>query len=110
MPSNNPRYANFKKRADLRKWLGRQGLPCALCGKPIDYSLTTFIDPKDGKRKPHPLSFEMDEIVPISLGGSPIDPNNVQPTHRMCNQRKGNGKKKKANNSADKTLVWSNNW
>ena len=37
-----------------------------------------------------PMSFEVDEIVPVSLGGSPIDPNNVQPAHRICNQRKGN--------------------
>ena len=36
-----------------------------------------------------PMSFEVDEIVPVSLGGSPIDPNNVQPAHRICNQRKG---------------------
>ena len=66
------------------------GLPCALCGQPIDYTLTTWIDPKDGRRKRHPLSYELDEIVPISRGGSHVDPDNVQPTHRICNQRRGN--------------------
>jgi 5-methylcytosine-specific restriction endonuclease McrA len=51
-----------------------------LCGHPIDKSLKT----------PHPLSAEVDEIVPISKGGSPIARDNVQLVHRACNQRKGN--------------------
>lgn len=37
-----------------------------------------------------PMSFEVDEIIPVSLGGSPTDPDNVQPAHRICNQRKSN--------------------
>ncbi len=36
------------------------------------------------------MSFELDEIVPFSQGGSAIDYNNVQPAHRICNQRKSN--------------------
>lgn len=36
------------------------------------------------------MSFEVDEIVPVSRGGSPIDRANVQPAHRICNQRRGN--------------------
>ena len=39
----------------------------------------------------HPMSFEVDEIVPVSKGGDPLDFENTQPTHRVCNQRKGNG-------------------
>ena len=31
-----------------------------------------------------------EEIVPVSRGGSPIDPGNVQPAHRIRNRRKGN--------------------
>lgn len=68
------------------------GLPCALCGKPIDYSLPPG----------HPLCYELDEIVPVSLGGDPLDPDNVQPAHRICNQRKGNGKRKGKCVDADK--------
>ena len=86
----NPRRVNGYKRDMLRKRVAAMGLPCALCGQPIDYTLTTYIDPKDGKRKRHPLSYELDEIVPISKGGSHIDPDNVQPTHRICNQKRGN--------------------
>ena len=36
------------------------------------------------------MSFEVDEIVPVSKGGSPYDRANVAPAHRICNQRRGN--------------------
>lgn len=36
------------------------------------------------------MSFELDEIIPFSFGGSAVDYNNVQPTHRICNQAKSN--------------------
>lgn len=88
--SKNPRRTNGARRSALRKRVASWGLPCALCGKPIDYSLTTYVDPRDGKVKRHPMSYELDEIVPVSRGGSPYDIDNVQPTHRICNQRRGN--------------------
>ena len=76
----NPRRANGHRRTELRRWLRAQGLPCHICGMPIDYSLP----PGD------PMSFEVDEIVPVSRGGSPLDRDNVAPAHRLCNQRRGN--------------------
>lgn len=76
----NPRYANGAARRKVRSWLKAQGLPCALCGRPIDYSLPA----RD------PWSFEVDEIVPVSLGGSPYDKGNVQPAHRICNEKRSN--------------------
>lgn len=36
------------------------------------------------------MSYELDEIVPISLGGDALSRDNVQPAHRICNQRKSN--------------------
>lgn len=74
------RYANGNARRKVRAWLKAQGRPCAICGRAIDYELPAG----------DPMSFEVDEIVPVSRGGSPIDPGNVQPAHRICNQRKGN--------------------
>ena len=96
MASSNPRYANWKERERIRRLCINRvenGEPCALCGRPIDLDLKTYVDPRDGKRKRHPWSMEVDEIVPLSCGGDPIDPRNVQPAHRICNQRKGNGRR-----------------
>lgn len=90
MTKPNPRRANGSRRTALRNRVAAMGLPCHLCGNQIDYSLTTYVDPKDGKRKRHPLSFELDELVPVSKGGNPLDPNNVAPAHRICNQKRGN--------------------
>lgn len=78
--SSNCRYSNGTKRREIRRWLLRTQSTCALCGKPIDKSLRT----------PHPMSAEVDEIVPVSKGGDPLDRRNVQLVHRICNQRKGN--------------------
>ena len=98
MPSTNPRYVNWKARERVIKIArdrAASGEPCGICGQPIDMSLPQwFIDPKDGKRKRAPWSCECDEIVPVSLGGSPIDEDNIQPVHRACNARKGNGIKR----------------
>ena len=90
--SSNPRYAHdYQARVKARKRLLALEPPtCPLCKRPIDYSLDWYIDPKDGKRKRHPMSAEIDEIVPVSLGGSPTDPRNLRVVHRLCNQRRGN--------------------
>lgn len=77
----NPRRSNGSARTKLRDAVRAEGLPCALCGMPIDYSLPAG----------DPMSYELDEIVPVSKGGSPYERANVQPAHRICNQRKGNG-------------------
>ena len=102
MPSDNPRYRNWKARERVRRDVKRRvlaGEPCGICGKPIDLSLPQWHVDADGRRKRAPWSMEVDEIVPISLGGSPIDPANTQPAHRLCNLRKGNGKKQRSSNA-----------
>ena len=90
MPSSNPRYAQYSKRVAVRKRLLATQDTCALCGRPIDPALGMYVG-ADGRRHWHPMAPEVDEIVPISKGGSPIDYENVQLVHRSCNQRKGNG-------------------
>lgn len=76
----NPRRQNGARRDALRRRVAAEGAPCHLCGKPIDYSLPAG----------HPMSFELDEIVPVSKGGDPFARDNVAPAHRTCNQRRGN--------------------
>lgn len=51
---------------------------CAICGLPIDKSL----------HFPHPMSATVDHIIPISRGGHPSDPQNLQAAHLICNQMK----------------------
>ena len=70
---------NGSRRRALRARLRAMRLPCAICGAPIDYDLPPG----------HPLAFECDEVVPVALGGSELDWSNLQPAHRICNQRKG---------------------
>lgn len=95
----NPRRTNSSRRNKLRKRIATKGEPCAICGQPIDYSLPAG----------DPMSYELDEIIPVSKGGSPYDPDNVQPTHRICNQRKGNKVVQDGKKSTIR-LPYSRNW
>ena len=52
---------------------------CALCGKPVDFSL----------KFPDPMSPTVDHIVPIAKGGHPSALENLQLAHLSCNRRKG---------------------
>ena len=56
------------------------GLPCWLCGHAIGYQL-------DAR---HPLSFTLDHYIPLSRGGSLLDPTNARSAHRRCNSARGN--------------------
>ena len=55
------------------------GLPCAICGEPIDYSLP--YPPYNPRR------MELDHVVPLSAGGV-HKWSNVQPAHAECNRGK----------------------
>lgn len=87
---SNARQGNGNLYRKNQARLRAEGRPCALCGQPIDYSLTTIYDPVRKKRIPNPWRFEVDHIVPVSRGGDPYDYANLQAAHRICNQRKGN--------------------
>jgi hypothetical protein len=81
----NIRTANGHARRKTVAWLRSQHRDCWICREfgrdaTIDYSLPAG----------DPMSFECDELVPVSLGGSPIDQANVDAAHRRCNQWRGN--------------------
>lgn len=76
MPSSNPRYADYPARSALRKRMASQPQRCWMCGLPISQAYPAR----------HPYSMELDELVPISKGGSAVDPANVRAAHRCCNQ------------------------
>jgi len=90
----NPRRANGSQRDKNRARMKAEQRECWICkvfGRPaaIDYSLPAR----------HPLSFELDELVPVSkywLGGyesreqCALDYNNNAATHRCCNNWRKN--------------------
>lgn len=76
----NPRRTNGSRRDRVRaKVLAEEG-DCWLCGQPVDKSLPPYL----------PGSPEVDEIIPVSKGGSPYDRKNCRLSHRLCNVRRGN--------------------
>lgn len=79
MARSNPRRRNGWRRTQLRKRVLAAYDTCAICGKPIDKTLRT----------PHPLSAEVDEIIPVSRGGDPLAFRNCRLVHRRCNRLKG---------------------
>lgn len=91
MAKANQRKANGSQWRSIRKRWQAIGAPCALCGRPIDYSLGMVIDMRTGKRRPHPMSFVVDHIDTLKEGGALYDFANTQPAHWICNARKGDG-------------------
>ena len=92
--SSNPRYSNGSLRRKNRARIRAMGGECQIChGRlgPIHYD-----EPSDYK---HPLSFVVDEIIPVSRWrefgyesprAAAEDFNNLQAAHYICNQRKSN--------------------
>ena len=77
---NNPRRSNSTKRNKLRAQVLREETNCWLCGQPVDVKLKAGL----------PESPEVDEILPVSLGGNPYDRSNTRLAHRLCNQKRSN--------------------
>lgn len=80
--AKNPR--NGRRYRTLHDQQRSYGLPCWLCGHNIRYDIT---GPEAGK---HPDAFTLDHLIPLSKGGSLIDPANARSAHRRCNSARGN--------------------
>lgn len=76
----NPRRSNGWRRDQLRKRVLAHYTHCAICDGPVDKTLPPY----------DPGAPEVDEIVPVSLGGDPLAWSNVQLAHRLCNAKRGN--------------------
>lgn len=59
-------------------------LPCWWCGQAIDYTITGRRAQRDRE------AFTLDHAVPLSRGGSLLDPTNALSAHRRCNSSRGN--------------------
>lgn len=90
----NPRRANGHRRDQVRRRVLAEEFDCWLCGKPVDKTLTNVVGKHGQKCKtpecvgcsPHPMRAEVDEIVRVADGGSPIDRSNCRLSHRHCNR------------------------
>lgn len=76
----NPRRTNGSRRDRVRAKVLTEEDDCWLCGQPVDKSLPPHL----------PGSPEVDEIIPVSKGGSPYDRKNCRLSHRLCNVRRSN--------------------
>lgn len=114
---SNPRSQNGTLRRKYRARFKAMGAPCGICGGrlgPIHYD-----EPSNSQ---HPLSFVIDEIIPVSRAKqfgyesareAAEDFNNLQAAHYICNQRKSNRTMNELHNQRNiKTLpnVVSSGW
>ena len=72
-----PRDSTVRDRA--RAKLRKEGRPCHICGRPVDYSRPWSAQ--------DPLCFEADHVVPLEKGGADTV-ENFAPSHRGCNSQK----------------------
>ena len=80
MSKTNPRRSNGSRRTAVRRRVLAAYDTCWICGRPVDKSLPPG----------NPWSAEVDEVVPVSKGGSPYDFHNCRLAHRHCNQVRSN--------------------
>lgn len=74
---------------------------CAICGKLVDKSL----------KSTDPMSANVDHIVSIAKGGHPSSIDNLQLTHKICNQQKGAKKMGEIQTEIkEEPLAWSFDW
>jgi 5-methylcytosine-specific restriction endonuclease McrA len=81
-PPAPPSYEDLLRAASAAQRVQAAGpsvrASCGICGEPIYGAF----------RHPHPRSYSVDHITPVSKGGS-WAPWNLRPAHLGCNQRKG---------------------
>lgn len=72
--ATNPRRTNGNLRDKIRARVLREETYCWLCGNEVDKTLH-YHDPQ---------APEVDEIIPVSLGGDPYNRKNCRLAHRLC--------------------------
>ena len=91
MAKRNPRHSNRAKRdAVVRRVMDEESV-CWLCGRPVDMRLrgAQAVNPRTGRLALHPDAPVVDEVVPVSRGGSPYERSNCRLAHNECNRYRG---------------------
>lgn len=84
MAHRSPKWPKVAQQAFERD--RRKKAPCALCGRPIDYSLGRSTG---GGKNYNPKCYEPDHILSYKEWPQyELDLGNVQPTHAGCNRAK----------------------
>lgn len=100
----NPRRTNGSRRDKVRAQVLAEEHDCWICTQPVDKSLT-MQHGKHGPRckgdgcwgcVPHEMRAEVDEVNPVSEGGSPYDRANCRLSHRRCNRERWKREQDKA--------------
>ena len=78
--ARDPRKVDARARASVIARVLAEETVCHLCGTKVDKSLPAGL----------PGSPEVDEIIPVSLGGDPFDRSGCRLSHKSCNARRGN--------------------
>lgn len=73
--------------------LKREEQVCWICGQWIDPEL----------KSPHPMSFSVDHVVPLALGGELMG--EARAAHRVCNMKRGTGRGK-PRTEGDRSAAW----
>lgn len=68
----NPRRSNGHRRSQVRRRVLAEEDTCWLCGEPVDKTLPPYLHG----------SPEVDEVIPVSLGGDPFARDNCRLSHR----------------------------
>ena len=71
---------SWRRRARIKRALAATERVCWLCLEPLDFTVEDWRDP---------AYVVLDEEVPVSKGGDPLDGGNVHLVHNRCNGRKG---------------------
>lgn len=91
---SNPRYSNGNLRRKNRQRFKAMQAPCGICGGRL--GAIRYDEPSNAQ---HPLSFVIDEVIPVSkwkqygyesARAAAEDFNNLQAAHYICNQIKSN--------------------
>lgn len=82
MPSigPDPRRVDQRARDAVEARVRAEETLCHLCLTRVDLTLPARL----------PASPEIDEIIPVSMGGDPLDRSNCRLAHKSCNARRGN--------------------
>lgn len=78
--ARDPRQVDARARASVVARVLAEESICHLCLTPVDKTLPAHL----------PGSPEVDEVVPVSLKGDPLDRSNCRLSHKSCNARRGN--------------------